>query len=98
MPEELDEFGVAYISAAGFVLALAWWLNLRSFRDLNRAKFKVIGDMESYLPYQPFNEEWKYLRGDPLPWWLSGALEAAAARVRQAALAAMPSSKWPSMR
>lgn len=66
---ELDRFGLIYISAAGVVLALAWWLLLRSFRDLNGAKFKVIGEMEKNLPAQPFNDEWAHLRSDPVrPW------------------------------
>jgi hypothetical protein len=64
-----DEFGISYIAGAGIVLAMAWWLNLRSYRDLSRAKFKVIGEMEHLLPYEPFNDEWKFLKGDPVPWW-----------------------------
>jgi hypothetical protein len=43
----------------------------------------------------PLLSNWKGLLAppyrDPLPWWLDGTLEAAAARVRQTALAAMPS-------
>jgi hypothetical protein len=66
---KVDAFGVVYIAIGGLVLAGTWWLLLRSFRDLNRAKFKVIADMESRLPTEPFNDEWKYLKGDPVPWW-----------------------------
>lgn len=67
--ETLDRFGLVYISIAGVVLAAAWWVLLRSFRDLNRAKFKVISEMEKTLPVEPFNDEWKHLRADPIPPW-----------------------------
>jgi hypothetical protein len=66
---QVDTFGVVYVAIGGLVLAATWWVLLRSFRDLNRAKFKVIGDMEARLPAEPFNDEWKYLKGDPVPWW-----------------------------
>ena len=58
------------MALAGIILAVTWWALLRSFRDLNRAKFSVIGDMEKQLPAEPFNDEWKYLRkNDPIPRW-----------------------------
>src|ERR1039457_6647865 len=30
------------VTIAGVVMSASWWLQLRSYRDLNRAKFKVI--------------------------------------------------------
>jgi hypothetical protein len=57
------------VRAAGLLLAAAWWLLLRSYRDLNSAKFSVIREMETCLPVQPFDAEWKYLKKDALPWW-----------------------------
>lgn len=64
-----DSFGLIYMSAAGIVLAAAWWVMLRSFRDLNRAKFAVIGEMEKSLPVEPFNREWAVLKSDPVKPW-----------------------------
>lgn len=59
----VDDAGAAVLSAAGVMLAVAWWLLLRSYRDLNAAKFKVINEIESeHLPIQIFLAEWKHLR------------------------------------
>jgi hypothetical protein len=63
-------FDVDYVGVAGLILAITWWLLLRSFRDLNRAKFEVIGNMEGQLPVEVFNDEWKSLKkAEPLPFW-----------------------------
>ena len=41
------------------MLALCWFLLLRNYRELNKAKFKVINAIEhEYLPVQPFRDEW----------------------------------------
>jgi nitrate/nitrite transporter NarK len=42
----------------GLILAVTWWLLIRSYRLLNRAKFKVIHKMEERLPLRPFTDEW----------------------------------------
>jgi len=57
------------ISVAGVALSISWWLQLRSYRDLNRAKFKVINSMEAGLPHRMFSDEWEYLKNDPVPSW-----------------------------
>jgi hypothetical protein len=57
------------VPAAGVLLAVAWWLLLRSYRDLNAAKFNVINGMEARLPAKPFSSEWQYLKKDEIPWW-----------------------------
>lgn len=59
-----DRFIVVLAALAGVVIAGAWWLLLRSYRDLNAAKFDVIGRIESqHLPVQAFNDEWDHLEG-----------------------------------
>src|SRR3712207_8287315 len=42
----------------------AWWFTLRSYRDLNRAKFAVINAMEERLPARIFTQEWMQLRSE----------------------------------
>src|SRR5262245_25094514 len=42
VPAELDPFILTLAATAGILLAGSWWLLLRSYRDLNRAKFAVI--------------------------------------------------------
>lgn len=60
-----------WIAAAGILLSLTWFLLLRSYRDLNSAKFRVIGDIETQLPIAVFADEWKYLKEDPVKPWRS---------------------------
>ncbi|MFF3787447.1 hypothetical protein [Streptomyces sp. NPDC001933] len=54
---------------AGFTLSATWWMQLRSYRDLNTAKFKVINKLEERLPVKIFADEWKELKRDPIPAW-----------------------------
>lgn len=54
---------------AGLALSAAWYLLLKSYRDLNRAKFAVITEMESELPAQIFEKEWRQLKKDPVKGW-----------------------------
>jgi hypothetical protein len=54
-----------YPAAAGILLCVTWWALLKSYRDLNRAKFAVILAMEEKLPARVFGAEWDRLRKDP---------------------------------
>ena len=54
---------------AGATLSATWWMQLRSYRDLNTAKFKVINKLEETLPVQVFADEWRELKRDPIPAW-----------------------------
>src|SRR5207247_627562 len=55
------------IALAGIVLSCAWWLLLRSYRQLNAAKFKVIHTMEERLPLAPYADEWVILERKDVP-------------------------------
>jgi hypothetical protein len=59
----------SWVAAAGLVLAVTWWLLLRSYRDLSTAKWEVIQAMEPRLPAQPFKDEWDKLKQDPVKPW-----------------------------
>jgi hypothetical protein len=58
-----------WIAAAGVVFAATWWLLLRSYRQLNAAKWSSIAALESRLPAQPFTDEWTELKRDPIKRW-----------------------------
>ncbi len=60
---------VPLLALTGLVLAAAWWLLLRSYRDLNEAKFKVINEIEAGFSVHPFADEWKSLKKDPVKPW-----------------------------
>jgi hypothetical protein len=61
-----ESLSLATASAAGIVLACAWWMQLRSYRNLNAAKFGVIAKLEQRLPIQVFGEEWAILKKEPV--------------------------------
>lgn len=54
------EYQVATIAAAGFGLpfSVVWWRILESYRQLNRAKFQVVHEIEQKLPIAPYGDEW----------------------------------------
>lgn len=44
------------------ILTIVWWWLIRSYRNLNSAKFKVVGHLEKCLPSSPYwSAEWKEL-------------------------------------
>jgi len=61
-----DNFGLILTSVLGIVLALTWLVLLKSYRDLNRAKFEVIHELEKELPVPIFRLEWERLKTDPI--------------------------------
>jgi hypothetical protein len=62
-----DDFGLVFTSILGVLLSATWWLLLKSYRDLNSAKFSVINEIEKSFPVQPFASEWAFLKNDPKP-------------------------------
>jgi hypothetical protein len=61
-----ESLSLATSSGAGIVLAGAWWLQLRSYRNLNAAKFRVICKLEDELPAHVFGDEWDILKQEPV--------------------------------
>ena len=52
------------VSLGGMALCVTWWVLLKSYRDLNEAKFRVIISMEQNLQARIFGDEWKQLKED----------------------------------
>jgi len=50
-----------FISFIGIILALFWFFGIRSYGQLNSGKFKVIQEIEKYLPINLFSYEWNIL-------------------------------------
>ena len=48
----------------GIAISAIWYLNLTAYAKLNRAKFKVIHEIEETLPHRGFKDEWEYLEAD----------------------------------
>jgi hypothetical protein len=55
-----------YLAAAGIILCISWWALLKSYRELNRAKFEIILAMEERLPARLYADEWARLRREPV--------------------------------
>lgn len=45
----------------GTVLAISWYIVIRSYRQLNDGKFKALHDLEKRLAYPFFTKEWELL-------------------------------------
>src|SRR5215218_6266318 len=50
------------VTLAGIALSGTWWMLLKSYRDLNRAKFEMITEMENNLEVKVFGDEWERLK------------------------------------
>ncbi len=51
----------------GAALSVIWWINIRSYRELNSAKFTIINRMEKQLPAAGYSDEWEILRPKEAP-------------------------------
>ena len=49
------------VPAAGVALSYMWYRLVRSYKDLNTGKFKVVHEMEKRLPINPYDAEWEAL-------------------------------------
>ena len=47
------------VSIAGMALCYTWYRLIRSYKDLNSGKFKVIHSLEQKLPVAPYDAEWE---------------------------------------
>ncbi len=47
------------VAIVGIVLSYMWYRLIRSYKDLNTAKFKVIHEIEAKLPMAPYDAEWE---------------------------------------
>ena len=45
----------------GIALCILWYINILSYRQLNSGKFKVIHEIEQYLPFPCYDKEWELL-------------------------------------
>jgi len=49
-------------SAFGMALCVAWYILIRSYRQLNTGKFKALHELEQRLTYPFFTREWELLK------------------------------------
>ncbi len=61
--KSIQESGAAltfysFAAPAGMILSIMWFMLVRSYRDLGTAKFKVVHQIEKFLPLRPYHAEW----------------------------------------
>lgn len=47
------------VPTSGALICLTWYIMIKSYSNLNSAKFKVIHEMEELMVFQPFTKEWE---------------------------------------
>ena len=52
---------------AGLIICFSWWTLIRSYRNVNSAKFKVIHNLESNFASQPYKDEWDLMANNHIP-------------------------------
>jgi plasmid replication initiation protein len=57
----IDSVIILMIPLAGIILCYIWYRLIRSYRDLNKIKFKVIHEIEKKLPISPYDAEWELM-------------------------------------
>ena len=69
---EINDTGyvsIVIFAVLGIILCIAWLLTIKSYRDLNTAKFGVILKIEQDLPIKLFTDEWSLLETDEYIEW-----------------------------
>ena len=51
-----------FFGIAGVMLSAAWFVVIRSYRQLNTGKFAALHELEQAMPYPFFQREWELLR------------------------------------
>ena len=54
-----ESYWTLFIPLIGFPAALLWHQIIKSFRNLNTVKFKLVHELEEHLPAAPFRYEWR---------------------------------------
>lgn len=61
-PVDMQNIAFLAMGFLGLALCSVWILNIRSYKQLNSLKFKVIHEMEQKLPFPCYDREWEILR------------------------------------
>ena len=46
------------IAGVGIIVAVVWFLSVRSYKALSKTKYDIINEVEEMLPVKPFKHEW----------------------------------------
>ena len=63
--DRVDSNWILVVNLAAVFICYSWYRIIRSYKDLNSGKFKVIHQIEKELPLSPYDAEWEALgRGE----------------------------------
>src|SRR5262249_43950287 len=62
IPADFQKSIIAAVAILGIALCFVWIVNIRSYRELNSLKFKVVHEMEKHLPFPCYAREWEILK------------------------------------
>ncbi|MEP0858768.1 hypothetical protein [Trichocoleus sp. DQ-U1] len=55
---------VLAVAILGIILCFVWQANIQSYKQLNSGKFKVLSEIEQYMPFPCYDREWEILKKD----------------------------------
>lgn len=61
----LTSFSLDYksivMSIVGIIVSILWQSTIKSYKELNRVKYRIINEIEKMLPISPYEYEWKLI-------------------------------------
>lgn len=69
LPMGLQKGAYPALIVLGAALSVFWYFTIRSYRQLNSGKFKIIHEMEKLLPFECYKKEWDILGEGKDPWF-----------------------------
>jgi hypothetical protein len=55
------------VAFVGVMIAVLWYRMLRSYLQINTAKYRIINELEKSLPVRPYDAEWEVMGGGEDP-------------------------------
>lgn len=56
--KDISHNSLIVLAILGCLISIVWWVYINSFKQLNKLKFKVIHEMESFVPFRSYSYEW----------------------------------------
>lgn len=58
----IEKLELIYVTVPASIVSAVWWAQVRFLKNLATAKFYVLNKLEEKLSFQPFHEEWLFLK------------------------------------
>jgi hypothetical protein len=64
--KSVSSLGVLVLGFLGIIISVIWVVYIHSLKRLNKLKFRVIQEMENYLPFKSYTYEWEVSKKDKI--------------------------------